>query len=42
MEYLRRVFPLIGMLAGYTREEFKKDAVAGVTTAVMLVPQGMA
>ncbi len=36
------LFPLLGWLRGYGRADFAADALAGLTTAVMLIPQGMA
>jgi len=35
-------FPLLEDLASYKRSDFKHDLIAGLTVAVMLVPQGMA
>ncbi len=34
--------PLARALRGYDRDAFRGDALAGVTTAIMLIPQGMA
>lgn len=42
MQTLERLFPFLKSLHGYDRRAFRADATAGVTTAVMLVPQGMA
>ncbi|TNF27848.1 MAG: solute carrier 26 family protein [Deltaproteobacteria bacterium] len=42
MERLRRIFPLFESLRGYDRGVFGRDAMAGLTTAIMLVPQAMA
>lgn len=39
---LRSVLPLLGALQGYGRPELRGDVVAGLTVAVMLIPQGMA
>lgn len=39
---LHRIFPLFATLQGYHKKDLRADAVAGVTTAVLLVPQGMA
>lgn len=39
---IERLFPLVGTLARYRREDLRADVTAGLTTAVMLVPQGMA
>jgi sulfate permease, SulP family len=38
---LARIVPLFGALKGYGRAEARGDLVAGLTTAVMLIPQGM-
>lgn len=42
MKKLDRIIPLLGTLRTYKREYLKGDMTAGLTTAVMLVPQGMA
>lgn len=39
---LARLVPLLGWLPGYHRGTFKHDLTAGLTVAVMLVPQSMA
>ena len=39
---LERHLPLLGALRSATRTSLRDDVVAGLTTAVMLVPQGMA
>lgn len=39
---LRRYIPLLGQLDGYDRTTLRNDATAGLTTAIMLIPQGMA
>ena len=39
---LRRFFPLLGQLDGYDRANLRSDVTAGLTTAVMLIPQAMA
>lgn len=39
---LARVLPIAGWLPGYRRADAKADLVAGLTTAVMLIPQAMA
>ena len=39
--FARSVFPIVGWLRGYQRADFGPDLVAGLTTAVMLVPQAM-
>lgn len=38
----RYVFPISEKLSSYTREDGRRDLIAGITVAVMLVPQGMA
>lgn len=35
-------FPIVSWLPGYDRRDLRGDVVAGVTVAVMLIPQGMA
>ncbi|GAA4474776.1 SulP family inorganic anion transporter [Phytohabitans houttuyneae] len=37
-----RILPLLGWLPGYRRQTLRHDLVAGLTVAVMLVPQSMA
>ena len=39
---LARYLPIVGWTRGYRREDFTSDLLAGVITAIMLVPQGMA
>lgn len=39
---MSRFVPLLGQLKGYDRAALQGDAVAGLTTAIMLIPQGMA
>ena len=39
--FARSVFPIVGWLRGYQRADLGPDLVAGLTTAVMLVPQAM-
>lgn len=39
---LARVVPLVGWLRGYRRATLRHDVIAGLTVAVMLVPQSMA
>lgn len=39
---LGRYVPAIGWIRGYRRSDLRGDLLAGVTVAVMLVPQGMA
>ena len=37
-----RIFPLLTTLRGYQRSDFRHDFVAGLTTALFTIPQGMA
>jgi SulP family sulfate permease len=39
---LTSLFPVIGWLKTYTREDFNGDLFAGIITAILLVPQGIA
>lgn len=39
---LSRILPIIRWLPSYDRAKLKKDLPAGLTTAVLLIPQGMA
>jgi len=39
---LTQLFPIVGWLKSYTREEFNSDLFAGIITAILLVPQGIA
>ncbi|MGZ5076697.1 MAG: SulP family inorganic anion transporter [Methylobacter sp.] len=39
---LTQLFPIIGWLKSYRREEFNSDLFAGTITAILLVPQGIA
>jgi sulfate permease, SulP family len=39
---LQRIIPAIGWLSRYRREDLLDDLTAGVVTAILLVPQGMA
>ncbi|MDX1409430.1 MAG: SulP family inorganic anion transporter, partial [Saprospiraceae bacterium] len=38
----RRAFPFLDWAAGYPARHLKPDLLAGITVAVVLVPQGMA
>jgi len=42
MERLRQILPLFESLRGYDRRALGGDSLAGLTTAIMLVPQAMA
>jgi len=42
MNFWEKAFPLVGTLRGYQKDQLRGDITAGVTTAVMLIPQGMA
>ena len=37
-----KFFPVIGWLKTYTRQDFNSDLFAGIITAILLVPQGVA
>ncbi len=39
---LSQLFPIVGWLKSYSREEFYGDMFAGIITAILLVPQGIA
>ena len=39
---IARLIPLTAQLRGYSRDTFKSDLAAGLTTAIMLIPQAMA
>lgn len=39
---LKQLFPIVCWLKSYTRQEFNSDLFAGVITAILLVPQGIA
>ena len=39
---LTQLFPIVGWLKSYTRQEFNSDLFAGTITAILLVPQGIA
>lgn len=39
---LMQLIPIVGWLKSYTREEFNGDLFAGIITAILLVPQGIA
>ncbi len=39
---VERFFPVVQWLRRYTREDLEGDLVAGIITAILLVPQGMA
>ncbi|MEZ4379784.1 MAG: solute carrier family 26 protein [Nannocystaceae bacterium] len=42
MSALRRYLPILSWLPNYRRAALRGDVIAGLTTAVMLIPQGMA
>lgn len=42
MEKLGRFLPIVETLRSYNREKFSGDLSAGITVAIMLIPQGMA
>ncbi len=39
---LSAYFPILGWLKGYSRSDFSNDLIAGIITAILLVPQGIA
>ena len=39
---LSRLFPIVGWLKSYSRQDFNGDLYAGIITAILLVPQGIA
>ncbi len=39
---MTRFFPIIGWLKSYTKTDFNGDVFAGIITAILLVPQGIA
>lgn len=39
---LKSVFPIIESFQSHTKADWRKDIIAGLTVAIMLVPQGMA
>ncbi|MDB4292974.1 SulP family inorganic anion transporter [Maribacter sp.] len=39
---MQKIFPFLGWLGSYQKSDFPKDLVAGLTVAVVLIPQGMA
>ena len=39
---MRRIFPFWGWLEGYSKSVFQHDFIAGLTVAVVLIPQSMA
>jgi sulfate permease, SulP family len=41
-QHISKWIPLIGTLRNYKGEDFKGDLNAGITVAIMLIPQGMA
>jgi SulP family sulfate permease len=41
MTALHKHIPLLASLEGYNRSDARRDVIAGVTTAVMLIPQSM-
>lgn len=42
MQLIDRILPIRESLKGYSKSIFKNDLIAGLTVAIMLVPQGMA
>ena len=39
---LSRILPFIGWFKGYRLGAFQKDAISGLTVALVLIPQSMA
>ena len=39
---IRKALPLLELFPGYDKSNFRADLIAGITVAIMLVPQGMA
>ncbi len=39
---VRKCLPILGWLKSYTRQDFNDDLFAGIITAILLVPQGIA
>ena len=39
---MQKYLPFLDWLRGYTKQDFLKDVIAGITIGVVLVPQGMA
>jgi len=39
---IKRIFPFITWFQNYTRQDFRFDLVAGITVALILIPQSMA
>ena len=42
MKNLQRLIPILEWLPNYTRSRFKGDFIAGITVAIILIPQGIA
>ena len=39
---MKKIFPILDWILKYKPEYFKNDLVAGITVAILLIPQGMA
>lgn len=39
---MKRMLPILQWLPNYTRQTFSGDIVAGITVAIMIIPQSMA
>ena len=39
---MKKIFPILDWILKYKPEYFKDDLVAGITVAILLIPQGMA
>lgn len=42
LSYISRFIPILNTIRNYNKDDFKGDINAGVTVAIMLIPQGMA
>jgi SulP family sulfate permease len=41
-EMVKRIFPFLGWFKDYTKQDFRSDFIAGLTVALVLIPQSMA
>lgn len=39
---LNKIIPFFDWIRGYSKRDFRSDLIAGITVAIMLIPQGMA
>lgn len=42
MTFIQRIFPIVGWLGNYKKEQLNGDLFSGLTVGIMLIPQGMA